>query len=89
MKVFVISDTHFGHENIIRYCNCPFRTVEEMDEAMIKNWNAVVTNKDTIIHLGDFCLTNKERCIEILNKLNGKKILIKCMNLPSPITEFR
>lgn len=77
MKVFIISDTHFGHENIIRYCNRPFRTVEEMDEAMIKNWNAVVTNKDVVIHLGDFCLTNKERCIEILNKLNGKKILIK------------
>lgn len=77
MKIFIISDTHFGHENIIRYCNRPFHSVEEMDDVLIKNWNAVVTNQDTIIHLGDFSLGKKERCVEILQKLNGKKILIK------------
>lgn len=76
MKLFIISDTHFGHENIIRYCNRPFSSVEEMDNAIIKNWNETVSNQDTIIHLGDFGLGKKERIAEIISKLNGKKILI-------------
>ena len=76
MRVFVIADTHFGHANIIQYCNRPFNSVEEMDEAIIKNWNETVSNKDTIIHLGDFGLGNKEYIRGIIERLNGKKILV-------------
>ena len=76
MKIFVIADTHFGHENIIKYCNRPFKTVKEMDEAMIKNWNETVTNKDVVIHLGDFGIGSKEYISSIVKRLNGKKILI-------------
>ena len=75
-KIFIISDTHFGHENIIKYCNRPFKDVKEMDETLIKNWNEVVSNKDTVLHLGDFGLGNKEYIASIVNRLNGKKILI-------------
>lgn len=76
MKFFIISDTHFNHENIIKYCNRPFSSVEEMDKALIKNWNETVSNKDTVLHLGDVGLGNKEYIKEIIGKLNGKKILI-------------
>lgn len=76
MKIFGISDTHFGHANIIRYCNRPFASVEEMDEIMIKLWNETVSNKDVVLHLGDLGLGNKEYISSIVKRLNGKKILI-------------
>lgn len=76
MKVFIISDTHFAHAAIINYCNRPFASVEEMDETMIKNWNETVSNKDVVIHLGDFGLGKKEYIASIVKRLNGKKILI-------------
>lgn len=44
---FYISDTHFGHQNIIRYDNRPFSTADEMDEALIDRWNDVVSDEDT------------------------------------------
>ena len=76
MKFFVLSDTHFGHAKIIDYCNRPFSSVEEMDETMIKNWNETVSNNDTVLHLGDFGLGNKEYITSIVKRLNGKKVLI-------------
>lgn len=77
MKYFVISDTHFGHTNIIKYCNRPFSSVEEMDKILIKNWNETVSNEDVVIHLGDVGLNSKEYIRSIISQLNGKKILIK------------
>lgn len=77
MKYFIIADTHFGHTNVIKYCNRPFASAEEMDEKLIKNWNEVVSNDDVVLHLGDFGLGSKEYIGGIIKKLNGKKILIK------------
>lgn len=74
---FAIADTHFGHKNIIKYCNRPFDTVEEMDDYMINRWNKVVDEEDTVYHLGDFALTNTKRQIEIFNQLNGNIKLIR------------
>jgi calcineurin-like phosphoesterase family protein len=77
MKYFIISDTHFNHENIIKYCNRPFKDVDEMNRVMIKNWNETVSNKDIVIHLGDVALGSKEEVKKIIKQLNGRKILIK------------
>jgi len=76
MKTFYIADTHFGHKNIIKYCNRPFEDALTMDATMIENWNKVVTPEDTVIHIGDFALCNFERAKGILEMLNGYKILV-------------
>ena len=73
---YLISDTHFNHLNIIKYCNRPFETVEEMNEFIIQKWNNTISNDDTVYFLGDFCLGNREKVIELGHRLNGHKILI-------------
>lgn len=75
--VFLTSDTHFSHKKIIDYCNRPFKNVEEMNEALIKNWNEVVPKEAKVYHLGDFSFhCNHEKVKEILKRLNGDKYLI-------------
>ena len=76
MNIFVKSDTHFNHKNIIKCCNRPYKDVEEMNEAIISNWNNSVTNDDIIYHLGDFGFGTKEELKQIFNRLNGQKYLI-------------
>ncbi|HON81094.1 MAG TPA: 2'-5' RNA ligase family protein [Methanoregulaceae archaeon] len=51
--IFVISDLHFGHTNIIRYCHRPFSSVIEMDTVLLDNWNFTVRPDDLVIYLGD------------------------------------
>ena len=77
-KIFFTSDLHFGHENVIRFDNRPFNTVEEMDEEMIKRWNAKGGKGDIVYVLGDFiwkAATNE--AVSIIRRLNGQIILIK------------
>ncbi len=70
--IYFTSDQHFNHKNIIKYENRPFSSVGEMNEAMINNWNSVVTSKDTVYTLGDFAFVNKRHELEnIVKKLNG------------------
>lgn len=76
MKTFIISDTHFGHENIIKYCNRPFANREEMDKELIKRWNSVVGKDDIVYHLGDFAMGSKDYITDIVRRLNGRIRLI-------------
>lgn len=78
---FYISDTHFGHENIVKYdsangARC-FSSIQEHDELLIKNWNSVVTNQDEVYILGDFSWLYARETEEIIKKLNGSKFLVK------------
>lgn len=75
-KIFLIGDLHFNHKRIIEYCERPFNSVEEMNEALIKNWNSIVGTHDIVYVVGDFALCGKDKIIEIGNKLKGRKRLI-------------
>ena len=54
--IYFIADTHFGHENVIRFCSRPFSCAAEMDEALIENWNRRVRGHDTVYIVGDMFL---------------------------------
>lgn len=76
-RILFTSDTHFGHENVIRFCKRPFENATQMDTAMIEMWNSVVSKNDTVYHLGDFAFRcPPERVQKIFRKLNGHKHLI-------------
>lgn len=76
MTVFFTSDTHFGHENIIRYCDRPFKDTDEMDEAIIARWNETVSPEDTVYHLGDIALGQIAKSLPKVARLNGYKIAV-------------
>lgn len=76
-KTWFISDTHFGHVNILKYDERPFADIEEMNEELIKRWNKKVKNGDTVWFLGDFAMFNKKDYIQpILKRLNGIKNIV-------------
>lgn len=71
-SIFITADNHFWHFNIIKYTNRPFKSVEEMNETMISNWNKVVKEKDIVLHLGDFALCcDNQMLSDLINQLNG------------------
>ena len=78
MAVFFTAETHFGHANILRYCQRPFSSIEEHDAALIKNWNSVVQKDDEVYVLGDFIFAKTALEVEsIAGRLNGRKYLIR------------
>lgn len=73
--IYFTSDLHFGHRNVMNYCNRPFSSLEEMHQYIIETWNNTVTSEDTVYMLGDFSL-NPKWSDQIVPLLNGTKILI-------------
>lgn len=74
-----ISDTHFFHENIIKYCGRPFKDAQFMNEFIIDKWNRTVMPGDKVYHLGDVaCGYGGDDKIlgDLLSRLNGKKRLV-------------
>ncbi len=75
-KVWLWSDLHIGHENIIKYENRPFKSIKEMEDFFIEEWKKINKN-DIIINNGDFSFKfSKERVQNIIKNLPGYKILI-------------
>lgn len=83
MKTFLISDTHFGHANMLNFKDSSgfnlrvFDDVDHMNETMVYNWNKTVSQEDKVYHLGDVGFKSFSALKSIMDRLNGKKILIK------------
>lgn len=77
MNIWFTSDTHFGHSNIIKYCNRPFSSSDEMNERLIENWNASIKPGDSVYHLGDFSFMDFDSTKKFAVRLNGNKFLVK------------
>lgn len=75
MRIFLISDTHFEHDLIIKYANRPFK-IKEHTKQLIKRWNQIVKDDDIVIHLGDFGFLKHKQLKSILKKLKGKKKIL-------------
>lgn len=75
MSVFITSDEHFNHKNIIGINNRPFKTVTDMNNGIIDNHNTIVEEKDTVIHLGDFVWSGN--FYDFVDRLNGYHIFLK------------
>lgn len=83
-KTFLISDTHFGHANILTFLKKDgsllrpnFKDIKDHDLELIKRWNSVVGRNDKVYHLGDVGMTNFPHIKNIFDALNGDKVLIK------------
>lgn len=72
--IWFSSDLHLGHKNIIKYCDRPYKDVDEMNDGIIKNWNELVQPNDTAYLLGDMVMN--KRYIPLLGQLRGRKHLI-------------
>ena len=78
MQYFFTSDQHYGHKNIIKYCNRPFSCLQEMDEILIQNHNEIVKNEDIIIQAGDFAFVNsRHKAEEYFKRLKGRHFYLK------------
>lgn len=81
MNIFLIADTHFGHHGVTQFLRDdgsklrPWDTYEEMDEALVANWNSVVSPNDKVYLLGDAVINR--RALPTIGRCNGNKVLIK------------
>lgn len=74
-NIFVISDLHLGHQNVIRYCKRPFENSESMDCELARRWNNAVKNDDTVYFLGDFVFHGSPKYWK--TNLKGRKTFIR------------
>jgi calcineurin-like phosphoesterase family protein len=78
------SDPHFGHKNIIKYAGRPFADVPTMNQGLIDRYNAVIDPDDTVMWLGDCAFMSSKKFKEIMERLNGRKLLIRGNHDHSP-----
>lgn len=92
-RVFLVSDTHFGHKNILKYeadkrrrPDRPFNDIAEHDNWLVARWNETVGAADTVWHLGDVCFGRSN--LGIVRRLNGAKHLVMGNHDHYPVHEY-
>lgn len=80
MTRYFTADLHFGHANVIRYCDRPFPDevggVDAMDRSMVERWNDLVEPDDEVWVLGDLAMGRLDHSLEIASNLVGRKHLV-------------
>jgi calcineurin-like phosphoesterase family protein/2'-5' RNA ligase len=77
-KVYILSDLHLDHTNIIKYTNRPFKNINEMNKTIVENWNSTVSKKDKVYFLGDMAFGKGSRKASYwIKQLNGEMIFIE------------
>ena len=76
MDIWFTSDTHFCHNQGFLYEPRGFTNVDDMNEAIIENWNKMVKPHDIVYHLGDTMLNDNAKGVECFKRLNGEIFLI-------------
>lgn len=75
--VWFTSDLHFGHRNVIRFCDRPWENEKDMERGLINNWNETVKSEDIVFVLGDtFWFNDSHHIKKVLSQLNGKNIFM-------------
>ena len=80
-KIWFTADSHFGHNNIIKYCHRPFESTDEMDDVLIQNINNHVQPNDFLYHMGDWCHWHGNKNKEHLERMKYYRNRIKCKNI--------
>jgi calcineurin-like phosphoesterase family protein len=75
--IWFTSDHHWGHENIIKFCDRPFSDVTYMREWLVNRWNETVHPDDLVFVLGDWAMGNREETLKVGLRLHGNKILVR------------
>ena len=80
-NIWLVSDTHINHANIIKYCDRPFSDVNVMNEEIVAAWNKAVQDDDIIVHTGDFTIARRPsqlglKTLELIASLKGRKVLV-------------
>jgi calcineurin-like phosphoesterase family protein len=76
MTLFLTSDLHLGHENIIRYCDRPYESVSQMNDDLVNRWNEIVEPEDDVIVVGDLAMGRLDESLGNVSRLAGNKMLV-------------
>lgn len=75
-NIYFISDLHLFHKNVINFDNRPFKSVQDMNDSLVKNWNDKITDDAIIFYMGDLSFQSFNKTKEVISELKGKKYFI-------------
>ena len=88
-KFYFYSDPHFFHSRICQLSNRSFSSVQEMNEALIENYNRAVPKDGTVIWTGDCFFIGRPKAKEIMDRLHGVKILVRGNHDMKPVDMYK